>query len=100
MTPDPWSPMLSGDRVSRNVPLSEKPQIQPQRPEQQLGRRASMTVQTFTKKEWHAFFDRIAKGLVGKRAEIEVAALPLGRRIAAEWLPLLGITYEPKEDLL
>ena len=34
------------------------------------------------------------------RAEIEVASLTLGDQIEAEWLPLLGITYDPKDDVL
>src|SRR5258708_38327597 len=38
--------------------------------------------------------------LVGKRAEIEVASLSLGDQIEAEWLPLIGIVYDPKNDLV
>jgi hypothetical protein len=52
------------------------------------------------KAEWHPFFDRMSKALVGKRAEIEIASLTLGDQIEAEWLPILGITYEPKTDTL
>src|SRR5436305_11733912 len=37
---------------------------------------------------------------VGKRAEIEIASLAVGDQIEAEWLPLLGITYDPKDDLI
>ena len=35
-----------------------------------------------------------------KRAEVEVAALDLGDQIGAEWLPLTGIVYDPKDDLI
>jgi hypothetical protein len=52
------------------------------------------------KSQWRAYFDRMSKALVGKRAEIEVASLKLGDQIAAEWLPLLGISYDPKNDVL
>jgi hypothetical protein len=52
------------------------------------------------KSEWRAFFDRVSKGMVGKRAEIEVASLDLGDQIAAEWIPLLGITYDTRDDAL
>jgi hypothetical protein len=52
------------------------------------------------KSQWRAYFDRMSKALVGKRAEIEVASLKLGDQIAAEWLPLLGISYDPKNDLI
>jgi hypothetical protein len=50
--------------------------------------------------EWQGFFDRMSKALLGKWAEIEVASLPLGDQIIAEWIPLLGITYDTKDDLL
>jgi Family of unknown function (DUF5335) len=59
-----------------------------------------MAPQKIEKPEWHAFFDTLSKGLVGMRAEIEVASLALGDQIEAEWLPLLGITYDAKSDLL
>ena len=50
--------------------------------------------------EWRPFFDRMSKALLGKWAEIEVASLELGDQIIAEWVPLLGITYDNKDDLL
>jgi len=59
-----------------------------------------MAAQKIDKSEWRVFFDLLSKGLVGTRAEIEVASLSLGDQIEAEWLPLLGITYDPKDDLL
>src|ERR1700732_1860259 len=52
------------------------------------------------KSQWRAYFDRMSKALVGKRAEIEVASLKLGDQIEAEWLPLLGISYDPKDDII
>jgi hypothetical protein len=51
------------------------------------------------KSQWRAYFDQMSKALVGKRAEIEVASLRLGDRIMAEWVPLLGISYDPKDDI-
>ena len=36
----------------------------------------------------------MSKALLGKWAEIEVASLDLEDQIVAEWVPLLGITYE------
>jgi hypothetical protein len=42
----------------------------------------------------------MSKALLGKRAEIEIASLDLGDQIVAEWVPLLGITYDSKDDLL
>jgi hypothetical protein len=46
------------------------------------------------------YFDRISKAVIAKRAEIEVASLALGDQIEAEWLPLIGIVYDPKDDRL
>ena len=59
-----------------------------------------MTIRKLEKSKWRLFFDGISKLLEGKRAEIEVASLALGDQIEAEWLPLLGITYDPKNDIL
>jgi hypothetical protein len=50
--------------------------------------------------EWRTFFDRMSKALLGKRAEIEVASLELGDQITAEWIPMIGITYDSGDDLL
>jgi Family of unknown function (DUF5335) len=59
-----------------------------------------MAIQKLDKSTWQPFLNRLAHGLVGKRAEVEVAALQLGDQIAAERLPLLGIAYDPKNDLI
>ena len=59
-----------------------------------------MTISKLEKPTWHAYFDHVSKILDGKRAEIQVAALPLGDQIEAEWLPLLGIVYDPKNDIV
>jgi hypothetical protein len=59
-----------------------------------------MTTRKLDKKEWHAFFDGVTKLLEGKQAEIEVASLRLGDQIQAEWLPLIGITYDPQDDII
>jgi hypothetical protein len=42
----------------------------------------------------------MSKALLGKWAEIEVASLELGDQIVAEWVPLLGITYDSRDDLV
>ena len=55
---------------------------------------------TLPRTEWRDFFDRMSKSLTGKRAEIEVASLDLGDQITAEWVPMIGITYDSKDDLL
>ena len=59
-----------------------------------------MTVRKLDKTQWRPFFDGFSKLLEGKRAEIEVASLSLGDQVEAEWLPLIGIAYDPKDDLV
>ena len=50
--------------------------------------------------EWRGLFDRMSKTLLGKRAEIEVASLDLGDQIVAEWVPLVGLAYDSRDDRL
>jgi hypothetical protein len=59
-----------------------------------------MATRTVPKAEWSALFQGLAKALAGDRAEIEVSSLNLGNQIAAEWMPLVGITYDEADDLL
>jgi hypothetical protein len=59
-----------------------------------------MATRELEKTERRPFFDRVSRGLIGNRAEILIAAPNLGNQIEAEWLPLLGITYDPKDDIL
>ncbi len=49
---------------------------------------------------WRPFFDNLSKAVAGKSAEVESASLDLGDQIVAEWLPLIGITYDSSNDLL
>jgi hypothetical protein len=59
-----------------------------------------MAAHKIERADWQRFFDTLTKGLIGMRAEIAVASLALGSQIQAEWLPLLGIAYDPKDDVL
>jgi hypothetical protein len=59
-----------------------------------------MATQKLDKKQWKPFFDAVSKVLGAKQAEIEVLSLDLGDQIEAEWLPLRGLTYDPKDDVL
>lgn len=54
----------------------------------------------FDKLQWKGLCSRLSRSLEGLRAEIEVASLDLGDQIEAEWLPLLGLAYDPKADVL
>ena len=59
-----------------------------------------MASRTIPQAEWRAFFDGMADTLVGKRVEVEAASLDLGDQIVTEWVPLLGVTYDTRDDLL
>ena len=52
------------------------------------------------KSGWRGALDALSKSLIGKQAEIEIAALSLGDQIAAEWVPIIGIAYDPKDDIV
>lgn len=58
------------------------------------------TSRTIAREEWGAFFGHVSTTLRGKQVEIEAASLELGDQIVAEWVPLLGITYDRHDDLL
>jgi hypothetical protein len=59
-----------------------------------------MAIRQLQKNEWKSYCDRVSKGLEGRRAQIEVAALPLGDQIAAKWVPIFGVTYDPNDDII
>jgi uncharacterized protein DUF5335 len=59
-----------------------------------------MTTRKLDKKQWRTFFDGVSTMLEGKEAEIEVASLRLGDQVEAEWLPLIGIAYDPNDDIV
>jgi hypothetical protein len=59
-----------------------------------------MAVRKLQKQEWRPFLDVMTELLDAKDAEIEVASLRIGDQIEAEWLPLLGISYDPRDDVL
>jgi Family of unknown function (DUF5335) len=52
------------------------------------------------KAQWRPFLDTVSKLLEAKEAEIEVASLKLGDQVQAKWLPLYGIAYDPKDDVV
>jgi hypothetical protein len=59
-----------------------------------------MTVQNLKKPEWSPFFDHLSKTLAGSQVEIDVGSLKLGGRVQANWIPLIGLVYDPKDDLV
>ena len=58
-----------------------------------------MTLRKLEKTQWSTFCERVSGGLVGKRAEIEVASLAIGAQIQARWLPVIGLAYDHRSDM-
>ena len=58
------------------------------------------TAVKLAKKQWQPYFDRVSKVLTDEPAEVEATALPIGVQAVAEWLPILGIVYDRKNDLI
>lgn len=57
-----------------------------------------MTLRRIEKSEWSGFCRLLSSELPGKRAAIEVASRELGVQIEAQWLPVMGVTYDPQRD--
>jgi hypothetical protein len=55
--------------------------------------------QAIEKSKWAAYCERVSEALQGP-AEIEVVSLDLGNQVEADWLPLIGISYDPKDDII
>jgi len=59
------------------------------------------SLRTVPPSEWRPFFDRMSKALrQGTRAEIEVASPEVGDQVLAQWMPMIGVTYDSEDDLL
>jgi hypothetical protein len=59
-----------------------------------------MTVRYLEKTEWSPFFNYLSKTLSGSQVEIDVGALSLGGHVLADWVPFIGLVYDPKDDLV
>ncbi|GIX31061.1 MAG: hypothetical protein KatS3mg124_1533 [Porticoccaceae bacterium] len=55
---------------------------------------------TLDKAQWKTYFDNLTKHLGANLVEIEVASLAFGDQIESEWVPLIGVDYDPKDDLI
>jgi hypothetical protein len=59
-----------------------------------------MGLQKFERSQWTHVCAAVSIGLLGKRAEIEVVSPVDGILIEAQWLPVIGIAYDPANDAL
>lgn len=51
------------------------------------------------KGNWREAADLLSRAIHGQMARLEVADATLGEQVAAEWAPLEGVSYDPKDDL-
>ncbi|HHO67605.1 MAG TPA: hypothetical protein ENK12_01110 [Gammaproteobacteria bacterium] len=56
--------------------------------------------QALDKARWEGYFDHMTRILGTQLVEIEVAGLGIGDQIEADWVPMTGITYDPKDDIV
>ena len=59
-----------------------------------------MSTRALTRAEWRSYCDRVSRAVAGRRAELDVASLELGDRVEARWLPLLGVVFDARGDVL
>lgn len=59
-----------------------------------------MATMNLERSRWHAYFDDMAHKTRGKQVYVETAEIHLGSQLETHWLPLTGITYDPKSDVL
>ena len=60
-----------------------------------------MGLQRLVRADWQSYCERISHGIsAGQRAELEIVSLDIGDHLEARWMPIVGLVYEPKTDLL
>jgi hypothetical protein len=57
-----------------------------------------MTYQRIEESHWRNFCDVISKTLRDRPVDFEVAGLDIGDQVAAQWLTLNGLSYDPTDD--
>ena len=59
-----------------------------------------MARRALARAEWRRYCDGVSKATVGRRVELDVASLDLGDRVEVRWLPLLGLVFDMRGDVL
>lgn len=57
-----------------------------------------MPIRKLRKPEWRPYFERVGRALLDKRAAIEILSPQFSTELQAEWVPMLGISYDPRND--
>ena len=55
---------------------------------------------TLEKHAWSSYFDLVSKEIAGEQADIEVNGLDIGAQVETRWVPLSGISYDRRSDLV
>lgn len=58
-----------------------------------------MSTEKLERSEWEGYFDLLSKQLGPENAEVELATLKVGDRIALDSVSLIGLSYNPKDDV-
>ena len=59
-----------------------------------------MSTRVLARADWRAYCDRVSKSAALSRVELDVASLGFGDRVEARWLPLLGIVFDARGDVI
>ncbi len=59
-----------------------------------------MGSKVLAKAEWAAYFSHLHEAVQGKEIKIEIVGATVGDQILVKSTPLLGATYEVKQDML
>jgi hypothetical protein len=59
-----------------------------------------MSRRSLPRGDWRRYCDRLSKEIAGGRVELDVASLDLGDRVEARWLPLIGLVFDARRDVL
>lgn len=49
--------------------------------------------------EWQKYFEQVSRVLSGELAYVETVGLRIGDQVNAEWTPIKGMAYDPKNDV-
>ena len=59
-----------------------------------------MSTRALARADWRRYCDGVSKATVGRRVELDVASMELGDHVEARWLPLLGLVFDARGDVL
>lgn len=59
-----------------------------------------MSLRPLARAEWRRYCDRVSRAIAGRTVELDVASMDLGDRVEARWVPLLGMVFDARGDVL